>query len=141
VNPQSRRRGQSPGGQGHGTVRPGSPESPPEALFTEMLRAARELLAVRSPLDAELLVSEMLGTWWAPRARRVGLRGPAGIEELVGEGLVEYAAQQATPAAPEEPQVSTLPSGSVIVTMVLLKLLWMYATPRGTFLRSRRRTR
>jgi len=64
-----------------------------------MLRAARELLAVRSPLDAELLVSEMLGTWWAPRARRAGLRGPAGIEELVGEGLVEYAAQQATPAA------------------------------------------
>src|SRR5712691_11473658 len=44
-------------------------------------------------------------------------------------------------AAPEEPQVSTLPSESVIVTMVLLKLLWMYATPRGTFLRSRRRTR
>jgi hypothetical protein len=64
-----------------------------------MLRAARELLAVRSPLDAELLVSEMLGTWWGPRARRVGLRGSAGIEELVGEGLVEYAAQQATPAA------------------------------------------
>ncbi len=64
-----------------------------------MLRAARELLAVRSPLDAELLVSEMLGTWWGPRPRRVGLRGNAGIEELVGEGLVEYAAQQATPAA------------------------------------------
>jgi hypothetical protein len=63
-----------------------------------MLRAARELLAVRSPLDAELLVSEMLGTWWGPRPRRVGLRGSAGIEELVGEGLVEYAAQQATPA-------------------------------------------
>ena len=63
-----------------------------------MLRAARELLAVRSPLDAELLVSEMLGTWWGPRPRRVGQRGHAGIEELVGEGLVEYAAQQATPA-------------------------------------------
>jgi hypothetical protein len=63
-----------------------------------MLRAARELLAVRSPLDAELLVSEMLGTWWGPRPRRVGVRGHAGIEELVGEGLVEYAARQATPA-------------------------------------------
>src|SRR6266851_1048063 len=45
------------------------------------------------------------------------------------------------PAAPEEPQVSTLPSGSVMVTMVLLKDDWMYALPRGTFLRSRRRTR
>ncbi len=65
-----------------------------------MLRAARELLAVRSPLDAELLVSEMLGTWWEPRPRRMAaVRGRAGIEELVGEGLVEYAAQQATPAA------------------------------------------
>jgi hypothetical protein len=61
-----------------------------------MLRAARELLAVRSPLDAELLVSEMLGTWWGP-AVRLGLR--AGMEELVGEGLVAYAGRQATPAA------------------------------------------
>ena len=69
-----------------------------------MLRAARELLAVRSPLDAELLVSEMLGTWWGPfpegtRSRRVSRRGQAGMEELVGEGLVSYAAAQATPAA------------------------------------------
>ncbi len=63
-----------------------------------MLRAARELLAVRSPLDAELLVSEMLGTWWGPGSRQVGGRGQDGIEELVGEGLVEYAARQATPA-------------------------------------------
>ena len=64
-----------------------------------MLRAARELLAVRSPLDAELLVSELLGTWWARGSRRVGVRGHAGIEELVGEGLVHYAAEQGTPAA------------------------------------------
>jgi hypothetical protein len=69
--------------------------SPPEALFAEMLRASRELLAVRSPLDAELLVSEMLGTWWGPQLR-LGLL--AGMEELVGEGLVAYAAKQATPA-------------------------------------------
>ena len=62
-----------------------------------MLRAARELLAVRSPLDAELLVSEMLGTWWGPQAL-MGLRGHDGMEELVGEGLVAYAAKQATPA-------------------------------------------
>jgi hypothetical protein len=64
-----------------------------------MLRAARELLAVRSPLDAELLVSEMLGTWWGPRSQRLRRRGQAGMEELVGEGLVTYAAAQATPAA------------------------------------------
>jgi hypothetical protein len=62
-----------------------------------MLRAARELLAVRSPLDAELLVSEMLGTWWGPQAL-MGLRGHDSMEELVGEGLVAYAARQATPA-------------------------------------------
>ncbi len=68
-----------------------------------MLRAARELLAVRSPLDAELMVSELLGTWWRqqagsgsgtpPRRRR------ADVEELVGEGLVDYAAGQGSPAA------------------------------------------
>ncbi len=67
-----------------------------------MLRAARELLAVRSPLDAELMVSELLGTWWrqpvaGPGQRR--RRHRSDIEELVGEGLVEYAAEQGTPAA------------------------------------------
>ena len=61
-----------------------------------MLRAARELLAVRSPLDAELMVSELLGTWWGERPPR-NSRGD--VEELVGEGLVSYAAQQRSPAA------------------------------------------
>jgi hypothetical protein len=68
-----------------------------------MLRAARELLAVRSPLDAELMVSELLGTWWsqepAESGRREVRRRRADIEEMVGEGLVGYAAEQATPAA------------------------------------------
>ena len=32
-----------------------------------------------------------------------------------------------------------MPCGSVMVTIVLLKLDWMYALPAGTFLRSRRR--
>jgi hypothetical protein len=69
-----------------------------------MLRAARELLAVRSPLDAELMVSELLGTWWGQRATRAGGRQPrrrraADVEELVGEGLIAYAAQQGSPAA------------------------------------------
>jgi hypothetical protein len=59
-----------------------------------MLRAARELLAVRSPLDAELMVSELLGTWWGQR----GVRG-TGVEQLIGEGLVDYAATQSSPAA------------------------------------------
>src|SRR6266508_2365461 len=45
------------------------------------------------------------------------------------------------PAAPELDHVSTFPSGSVMVTSVLLKLDWMYAQPAGTFFRSRRRTR
>jgi hypothetical protein len=68
-----------------------------------MLRAARELLAVRSPLDAELMVSELLGTWWGQRTGRSGPRNVrqqrADIEELVGEGLVAYAASQGSPAA------------------------------------------
>jgi len=68
-----------------------------------MLRAARELLAVRSPLDAELMVSELLGTWWGQRPSRSGRREVrrrrASIEELIGEGLVAYAAEQASPAA------------------------------------------
>jgi hypothetical protein len=69
-----------------------------------MLRAARELLAVRSPLDAELMVSELLGTWWGQQAGGPGGRPPrrrrrADVEELVGEGLVAYAAQQGSPAA------------------------------------------
>ncbi len=66
-----------------------------------MLRAARELLAVRSPLDAELMVSELLGTWWGQQPGR-GVRGArrrGDVEELVGEGLVGYAAQQGSPAA------------------------------------------
>jgi hypothetical protein len=66
---------------------------PPDAVFVEMLRAARELLAVRSPLDAELIVSEMLGTWWGKRVVH------ADVEELVGEALVEHAAKARTPAA------------------------------------------
>ncbi|MBO0803597.1 MAG: hypothetical protein J2P25_11060 [Nocardiopsaceae bacterium] len=61
-----------------------------------MLRAARELLAVRSPLDAELMVSELLGTWWGERHRAVG---GGGVERVLGEGLVEYAAGQRSPAA------------------------------------------
>ncbi|HLJ99121.1 MAG TPA: hypothetical protein VKU39_04345, partial [Streptosporangiaceae bacterium] len=111
MNPPSRR-AEPPGRPGHHghsgppKVRPaagGSSGSPPNALFAEMLRAARELLAVRSPLDAELMVSELLGTWWGQRTVRQGGRNArrrrADIEEIVGEGLVAYAAQQGTPAA------------------------------------------
>ncbi len=77
-----------------------------------MLRAARELLAVRNPLDAELMVSELLGTWWGmameqrPRHGTPGAAGTMstlgsddGLEQLIGEGLVEYAARQGSPAA------------------------------------------
>jgi hypothetical protein len=111
VNPPSRR-AEPPGRPGHHghsgppKARPtqaGGAASPPNALFAEMLRAARELLAVRSPLDAELMVSELLGTWWGQRTVRQGGRKArlrrADIEEIVGEGLVAYAAQQGTPAA------------------------------------------
>ncbi|MEO3827819.1 hypothetical protein [Actinomadura sp. B10D3] len=58
-----------------------------------MLRHARELLAVRSPLDAELIVSEILGSWW-------GQRVPDGdVEEVIGEALVSHAGAARTPAA------------------------------------------
>ena len=103
VSSQSQRRNPA-GGAGHsrhGRVpRPAQPPTPPpNALFAEMLRAARELLAVRSPLDAELMVSELLGTWWGQRPSRPGQRGSADVEVLIGEGLVEYAAAEKSPAA------------------------------------------
>ena len=62
-----------------------------------MLRASRELLAVRSPLDAELMVSELLGTWWGEG--EPGAPSGADLDELIGEGLVEYARQHESPAA------------------------------------------
>ena len=83
MSPQSRRRQVSAG-------------APPNALFDELLHAARELLAVRSPLDAELLISDLLGTWWPQRHHTIG---GTGVEQLIGEGLVEYAAQRRSPAA------------------------------------------
>jgi hypothetical protein len=102
VSPQRRSSqpdgGLTPGGSGGGR-RASAAVPPPNALFAEMLRAARELLAVRSPLDAELMVSELLGTWWGQRSPRVGGRRAAPVEQLVGEGLVDYAAGQRSPAA------------------------------------------
>lgn len=84
MSPQSPRRRRS-GGQ-----------EPPNALFRELLHASRELLAVRSPLDAELMVSELLGTWWSQRHHSAG---GAGVEQILGDGLVAYAAGQRSPAA------------------------------------------
>ncbi|HEY4462229.1 MAG TPA: hypothetical protein VGN41_06130 [Streptosporangiaceae bacterium] len=95
MSPQSRRRSPGPGG-GSGPERSPAAAPPPNTLFDELLRAARELLAVRSPLDAELMVSELLGTWWGQR--RDSARG-ADVERLVGEGLVDYAARRSSPAA------------------------------------------
>src|SRR3569833_1475955 len=65
---------------------------PPDAVFQDMLRAARELLAVRSPLDAELIVSEMLGTWWGKHLMHDD------VEEVVGEALVVLAVLVRSPA-------------------------------------------
>ena len=94
MSPHSRRR--QPAGAPGGGNRGETAVPPPNALFAELLRAARELLAVRSPLDAELMVSELLGTWWGQRG---GGRRAATVEQLVGEGLVDYAANQRSPAA------------------------------------------
>ncbi|GAA4090354.1 hypothetical protein HNR30_008121 [Nonomuraea soli] len=65
----------------------------PDEVFKEMLQAARELLAVRSPLDAELMVSDMVGAWWGRRVKG------GDVEQVLGEGLVDYAAKAGTPAS------------------------------------------
>src|SRR5262245_31107128 len=107
MSPPSRR-ADSPSGSGRsgsaGRLVRGVIPQPASALFAEMLRAARELLAVRSPLDAELMVSELLGTWWRQQPGRGAKNGRAvrratDVEQLVGEGLVGYAAEQGSPAA------------------------------------------
>ncbi|MGH3319310.1 MAG: hypothetical protein ACRDN9_03855 [Streptosporangiaceae bacterium] len=66
---------------------------PPEPLLRDLLDAARGLLAIRSPLDAELLVSELFGTWWglSPDA--------ADVERVFGDALVDYTTRARTPAA------------------------------------------
>ncbi|TYB38837.1 hypothetical protein FXF69_40895 [Actinomadura chibensis] len=76
---------------------PGRDRPPPpdevSAIFDGMLLHARELLALRSPLDAELIISEILGSWW-------GRRLPDGdVEEVIGEPLIDYARDAGTPAA------------------------------------------
>src|SRR4029078_13465552 len=48
------------------------------------------------------------------------------------------ALDQNKPFCPALHQQTTLPDGSVIVTIVLLKVLWICAWPRGTFFFSRR---
>ncbi len=64
----------------------------PDAVFDEMLRAARALLAMRHPLDAELAFSEMLGAWWGERVPGMD------VERLLGEGLIAHATASADPA-------------------------------------------
>ena len=92
MSPQ-RRSSQNPGGPDPSrSGRPGggargADAPPPNALFAEMLRAARELLAVRSPLDAELMVSELLGTWWGQRGGgRLAGRAEGGDSRQQREG-------------------------------------------------------
>ncbi|WP_344102677.1 hypothetical protein [Nocardiopsis rhodophaea] len=60
-----------------------------------MLRAARALLAMRHPLDAEIGVSEMLGSWWG-----LTIPGTPGldVERRLGEGLVAHARSSGTAA-------------------------------------------
>jgi hypothetical protein len=57
-----------------------------------MLRAARALLATRDPLDAELGVSEMLGSWWGRRMPGID------VERRLGDGLIDRAAASGSAA-------------------------------------------
>ncbi|WP_017612555.1 hypothetical protein [Nocardiopsis salina] len=50
-----------------------------------MLRAARALLAMRHPLDAEISFSKLLGSWWGERLPGVD------VDRLIGEGLIAHA--------------------------------------------------
>lgn len=72
-----------------------SPDAAPDPVFAEMLRVARALLAMRDPLDAELVVSRMLGAWWGQRIP--GMSG-ADLERHLTEGLIAHAAASGTPA-------------------------------------------
>ncbi len=92
MSPRSRHRSSGEPAR-DGAQRPDDVSAEVSAIFDGMLRHARELLAVRSPLDAELIVSEILGSWW-------GHRVPGGdVEEVIGEALVGYARRAGTPAA------------------------------------------
>lgn len=77
----------------HPSGDPAPPSAEVSAIFDGMLRHARELLAVRSPLDAELIVSEILGSWWGRRSDE------GDVDEVIGEALVEHAGRAGTPAA------------------------------------------
>ncbi|WP_214366669.1 hypothetical protein [Pseudonocardia sp. H11422] len=59
MSPQSRGRKKK---QGHRSRRPRRPSQ--NELFAQFLRDARELTRITDPLDAELFVSAMVGTWW-----------------------------------------------------------------------------
>lgn len=97
MSPQSRKSNHLSGGRSGGQSQSSLIAAPPDALFDDLLREARELLAVRSPLDAELMVSQLLGTWWGPRSGDA--RGATDVERLVGEALIAYAGRQGSPAA------------------------------------------
>jgi hypothetical protein len=88
VSPQSSRR--SSGDPARNGPQPSDEVS---AIYDGMLRHARELLAVRSPLDAELIVSEILGSWWGHRVEG------GDVEQIIGEGLIDHAVRAGTPAA------------------------------------------
>ena len=64
----------------------------PAAVFDEMLRVARALLAMRHPLDAEIAFSEMLGSWWGQELPGLD------VDRLLGEGLVAHATASGKPA-------------------------------------------
>ncbi len=64
------------------------PPGPNEMIARIGQGAFRELESVSDALDAELCVSDLLGAWWGQ------YHGPADPEELLGEGLVAYAARR-----------------------------------------------
>src|SRR5665811_988660 len=70
---------------------------------------------------------------------------PCSIAFLAAESAESAAAygvllrEPLNPTTPADPQLITLPVWSVIVTIVLLKVAWMWTCPWGTLFRSRRR--
>src|SRR5277367_2165797 len=101
---------------------------------TSMPAAASERMAVSRPEPG-------------PRTNTSTRRTPCSMARLAHCSAASWAAKGVdfldplNPTLPADAHASTLPSGSAIDTMVLLKELLMWATPNVMFLRSRLRGR
>lgn len=95
VSPKSRGRKKRPSARKSGQPRHDDWMGPElDDIFAEILNTAgAELAGLRDPLQAEMLVSELLGIWSGQ------LLVDADPDVVFGEGLIEHAQRRGTPAA------------------------------------------